>query len=433
MSEQPTPFNDLISETRDGEWGEGAETPGHTLCEVIRGTDFADLHDASLQLPRRWIPVHLVERKALVPSDILIETAGGTAKQSTGRTALLTEAFFERHNQMPVLCSSFARHLRVDPSKVSADYLYYVLQGLYRGGYMAVFNLQHTGISRFQFTSFRKKTLLALAPIAAQPKIAAILSAYNDLIANNQRRIALLESMAEEIYREWFVRMRFPGWRRANYKQTLPEDWAVVPMESLFKTVSGGTPSRSSSDNFGGEVAWVKTGELKSMFVNSTEETLSARGLASSAAKVLPRHTVVMAMYCAMPDVAILGVDAATNQACCSLLPKRPAIGYAWTYFFARKTLEQLVNFAHGAAQQNLSQEIIRKFRVLYPSDKLVACFCEQVTPLLEEVEVVSLATTCLGQVRDALLPRLISGKLKVDQLDIRVPPRMRTESEAVA
>lgn len=269
--------------------------------------------------------------------------------------------------------------------------------------------------------------------LGTQKKIAAILSAYDDLIANNQRRIVLLEGMAEEIYREWFVRMRFPGWRQAKFKQGISEDWTVLPMEALFKTVSGGTPSRTESENFGGEIAWVKTGELKSMFVNSTEEKITAKGLHSSAAKVLPRHTVVMAMYCAMPDVAILGANAATNQACCSLLPRRPAIRHEWAYFFARMALQQLVNFAHGAAQQNLSQEIIRRFRVLYPGDQLVVQFCEQAKPLFDGIEALSRATNCLAQVRDTLLPRLISGKLKVDHLDIRLPPGMRAEAEATA
>ncbi|MEO7852637.1 MAG: hypothetical protein ABIR94_10360 [Rubrivivax sp.] len=137
-AKQQTPFDELVLETKDGEWGEGEEAHGHTLCEVVRGTDFANLHDANLELPRRWIPDHLVERKALRSGDILIETAGGTAKQSTGRTALLTEGFFTRHAGMPVLCASFARHMRVDTTKVRPDYLYYVLQALYRAGYMAV-------------------------------------------------------------------------------------------------------------------------------------------------------------------------------------------------------------------------------------------------------------------------------------------------------
>lgn len=275
--------------------------------------------------------------------------------------------------------------------------------------------------------------LIPVPELAVQRKIAAILSAYDDLITNSQRRIVLLEGMAEEIYREWFVRMRFPGWKIAKFRQGIPERWTVMPLEALFRTASGGTPSRTESQNFGGDVAWVKTGELKSMFVNSTEERISTRGLESSAAKVLPKNTVVMAMYCAMPDVAILGIEAATNQACCALLPKREALGHQWTYFFARSALGHLVNFAHGAAQQNLSQEIIRRFRILYPGDELVEQYCDRTKALFAQIQLLSDSIGGLVQARDALLPRLISGKLKVDHLDIRLPPSMRAEAEAVA
>jgi type I restriction enzyme, S subunit len=80
-------------------------------------------------------------------------------------------------------------------------------------------------VSRFQYTVFKNKTTLKIPKIKTQEKIAAILSAYDDLIENNKRRIALLEKMAEEIYREWFVRMRFPGYRKMKFEKGLPEDW----------------------------------------------------------------------------------------------------------------------------------------------------------------------------------------------------------------
>lgn len=89
---------------------------------------------------------------------------------------------------------------------------------------MAVFNIQHTGVSRFQFTSFKNKTRLDIPEFSVQQKIAAILSAYDDLIENNNKRIALLEKAAEEIYHEWFVRMRFPDWEQVKFVKGLPEE-----------------------------------------------------------------------------------------------------------------------------------------------------------------------------------------------------------------
>ena len=424
------PFADLLVETKDGEWGESTETVGHQLCEVIRGTDFAELHAANKVLPLRWIADNLVDRKRLQPGDILLETAGGTAKQSTGRTALLGDKFFEQR-LCPTLCSSFARHLRLDQRRCDPAFLYYLLQALYAAGYMGVFNLQHTGISRFQFTSFKNKTKLSMPPKTTQKKIAAILSAYDDLIANNQRRIALLESMAEEIYREWFVRMRFPGHERVSRLKGIPSTWRIARLGEIFQTTSGGTPSRGKAENFDGEIPWVKTGELKSLFVHETEERLTQRGIDSSAARVLPRHTVVMAMYCAMPDVTLLGVPAATNQACCALLPREGYLGHTYCYYFAKYALSQMIGFAHGAAQQNLSQEIIRKFQVLHPDPALISLYSGRTSPLFGQAEALMRANSGLKRTRDALLPRLISGKLKVDHLDIQLPPSMREQVTA--
>jgi type I restriction enzyme S subunit len=102
--------------------------------------------------------------------------------------------------------------------------------------------------------------------LESQRKIAGILSAYDDLIENNKRRIALLENMAEEIYREWFVRFRFPGWREAEFEKGIPKGWEIKTIGDIYKTASGGTPSRKNQSNYDGDINWLKTGELKNTF-----------------------------------------------------------------------------------------------------------------------------------------------------------------------
>src|SRR5271155_1837731 len=106
-----TPFGALLIDSKDGEWGEGAETVGSREAIIIRGTDFGDLDDQSTDFPRRWIKNHIADRKRLRPGDLILETAGGTSTQSTGRSALLKQSFFDNHNEVPVLCASFSRHL----------------------------------------------------------------------------------------------------------------------------------------------------------------------------------------------------------------------------------------------------------------------------------------------------------------------------------
>lgn len=262
-------------------------------------------------------------------------------------------------------------------------------------------------------------------PLETQQKIAAILSTYDDLIANNQRRITLLERMAEDIYREWFVRLRFPGHEDVKLDRGLPQGWRVAELGEIFKTSSGGTPARDDPSNFGGDISWIKTGELKSTFAIGSEESITQRGIENSPAKVYPKHTVVMAMYCAMPDLSITANDAATNQACCAFLPKNSSFHHSYCYFLVKFAQLQLVMFAHGAAQQNLSQEIIKKFPVVLPLEPLILAFGEKAAPIFDSIETLMRVNKELASTRDALLPRLISGKLSVDALDIRFPPGM--------
>ena len=98
---------------------------------------------------------------------------------------------------------------------------------------MAVFNIQHTGVSRFQYTAFKNHTELQVPDLTVQRKIAAILSAYDELIETNKQRIALLEKLAEEIYREWFVRLRFPGHENVKVVKGVPQGWEVLPFSEL--------------------------------------------------------------------------------------------------------------------------------------------------------------------------------------------------------
>lgn len=258
-----------------------------------------------------------------------------------------------------------------------------------------------------------------------QKKIAAILSAYDDLIENNRRRIALLEKMAEEIYREWFVRMRFPGHEQAKFEKGVPEGWSVQKVGEVFNTSSGGTPSRENAANYDGSICWAKTGELKAAFVLDTEERITDKGLENSSAKVYPKHTVVIAMYCAMPDISILGVDSATNQACCAFFPKHDYFHYTYSYLLIKFAQVHMIAFAHGAAQQNLSQELIKGFPLLVPSRELIVTFSKMAKPIYEQIESLMRTVETLKKTRDQLLPRLISGKLDVEKLDIQFPPSM--------
>lgn len=422
------PFSDLLIDSRDGEWGEGHEVVGHQLCEVVRGTDFENLSEQNIELPKRWVSDHLVERKKLLSGDIIFEMAGGTAKQSTGRSALLKQAFFGTHSQHPILCASFCRHLRLNRKRFDSAFVYYLLQTLYAAGYMAVFNIQHTGVSRFQYTSFKKHTVLDIPRLLVQRNIAATLSAYDELIENNRRRIALLEKMAEEIYREWFVRFRFPGHEKVKVIKGVPEGWELVKLEHAFKFTGGGTPAKEVGSYWnGGDVNWFTPSDITGadgIFLESSGEQCTEDGVNNSSAKIFPAYSVMLTSRATIGAIGINLTPACTNQGFITCIPN---VCYPLPYLYhwiklAKPNFELL---AVGATFAELTKGTFKRIEILTPPEQIVTEFSQITSPLFEAIENYLRANKKLIEIRDKLLPRLISGKLSVEHLDIRFPPGM--------
>jgi type I restriction enzyme S subunit len=415
-----------LLESRDGEWGEGSEKIGHQSCEIIRGTDFANLNDQNIELPRRWIPDHLVERKKLQIGDIVFEMAGGTAKQSTGRSAILNDRFFEQHKDAPVLCASFCRHLRLDKEKFNPQFIYFMLQALYRAGYMSVYNIQHTGVSRFQYTSFKKMTVLNIPSLTEQKKIAAVLSAYDDLIENNQRRIALLEKMAEEIYREWFVRMRFPGYEQVKFEKGIPQGWRQKSSAEIFDVLSGGTPKTDVPIFWDGEIPFFTPRDAsENFYVLSTEKSITSKGLSTCNSRLYRKNTIFITARGTVGKLALAQCDMAMNQSCYALLPKDG--GGIYFYFLSMKNaISYIKGVSKSGVFDNIVVDTFRIVPILMPHKNVVDKFNALIEPIFTKTANLLLENKILSSKRDKLLPRLISGKLSVEHLEIHFPPSMR-------
>jgi type I restriction enzyme S subunit len=269
-------------------------------------------------------------------------------------------------------------------------------------------------------TSILKSIPVKYPPLPIQQKIASILSAYDELIENNKQRIKLLEEMAEEIYKEWFVRLRFPNYENTEFVDGLPKGWENGKVEDFFKTSSGGTPSRQKeSEYYGGAIDWIKTGELKDTFIQESEEKITEIGLKNSSAKLFPPNTLLMAMYGV--NIGQLGISvkaSSANQAVCVFTPiHQNRYSLFYSFFFFKSIRTQLFNMSMGAAQQNLSQEIIKRINFTQPTADLLNSFNKIQEPLFEEIKLLQQKNQLLQQTRDLLLPRLISGKLSVEGL----------------
>ena len=249
-----------------------------------------------------------------------------------------------------------------------------------------------------------------------QHRIADILSAYDDLIENNQKQIKLLEEAAQRLYKEWFVDLHFPGHENTKIVDGLPEGWQYEKLGDLVKTTSGGTPSRRKSEYYvNGNIRWIKTKELNDRFIFETEEHITEDAVKNSSAKVLPEGALIVAMYGAtIGKIGITAAEMACNQACCAFISFDDMISKEYLYCWLMDNREYLVSQGKGAAQSNLSQEMIRNFSLLCPDKKVIKNFTEIVTTMLENKRVLENKILMLSKARDDLLPKLMSEEVEV-------------------
>lgn len=148
-----------------------------------------------------------------------------------------------------------------------------------------------------------------------------------------------------------------PDW---EWPYKLPENWCWTRMQEIAQWGSGGTPSRKVSEYYNGDISWVKTGELNDDYIFETEEHITKEAISHSSAKIYPTDTVVIAMYGAtIGKVGILGIPAATNQACACAIVK-PSTDYKYLFYYAQSQKDDFIKKGKGGAQPNISQEIIK-------------------------------------------------------------------------
>jgi type I restriction enzyme S subunit len=272
---------------------------------------------------------------------------------------------------------------------------------------------------------------LMIPTFATQQKIAAVLSAYDDLIENNKRRIALLEKMAEEIYREWFVRMRFPGHEKAKFEKGVPEGWEQKPSNEVLDVLSGGTPKTDVPAYWDGHIPFFTPKDAADNFyVLNTEKNITEKGLRTCNSRLYKKDTIFITARGTVGKLVLANRDMAMNQSCYALLPKSGRDVYF--YFVAIKTA---ISYIKGVSKSGVFDNIIvdtfKVVPILMPTDELVKRFNELIRPLFQQTATLLQENEILVETRNRLLPRLISGKLSVENMHIQFPPSMLEETDA--
>ena len=319
--------------------------------------------------------------------DILIAKDGSVMKH----------VFRVKGNVDYVLLSSIAI-VRPDIAKVNPSYLVYAIKDPSTTDLILNNFVGGSGVPRIVLKDF-KKVDLTIPDIQTQKAIAETLSSLDDKIDLLHRQNKTLEQMAETLFRQWF----------------LEEEVNLKPLGECIQTTSGGTPSRKNMDYYeNGTVQWIKSKELNRGYLLDTEEKITEDAINNSSAKILPKNSVLIAMYGAtVGEYAIIGQQATCNQAICACIPNKD-FPYTYIYYTIKANEEELINMAVGSAQQNISQVLIKGLDIPVDETK-IKLFHEEVDPMMKKIKLNYKHMNNLKNMRDTLLPKLMSGEVTVN------------------
>jgi len=260
---------------------------------------------------------------------------------------------------------------------------------------------------------------MSLPPLPTQRRIASILSAYDDLIENNTRRIAILEEMAQSLYREWFVHFRLPGHEHVPLVDSplgpVPEGWEIAKLSDFGRVITGKTPSKQVKEYFGGFMPFIKLPDMHgNMFCLATGEGLSEQGMASQRNKTLPTNSICVSCIGTAGIVTITSQPSQTNQQINSIvltdLADREYLYCAITCL--RETINQYG--ANGATMVNLNKAKFESLQVVRADIRLLRQFHDAASGMFDSVRTLQAKNANLRRTRDLLLPKLITGNTDV-------------------
>ncbi len=345
-----------------------------------------------------------------------------------GATALDTVCVVKESPDV-VLLSSIAI-LRPDTNVLHPLFLRYVLSAPEVRDYIKGAFTSGAAIPRVVLKDF-KRVLLPAPPLDIQRKIVAVLSAYDDLIENNNRRIKLLEEMAQRIYREWFVDFRYPGHQDVPLVESelgpVPEGWGVVPLSAVCERITDGAHLSPESQIIGRPMASVKDMTPRRLALNDCRRIDLADYEALVRQDCQPRvNDILIAkdgsylkhvfVVREAEEVVILS-SIALLRPNGSIQPDLLALGLRQP-----ETKERLRGLVSGVAIPRIVLKDFRTFPIVRPPDELQRDFVFRVVPLLLLAMELDNSNLILRATRDLLLPRLISGQVDVAQLDIAMP-----------
>lgn len=315
------------------------------------------------------------------------------------------------------------------------EYLYWFLKGN-----QALLQQYASGTTFLELSSRRASEIkLPIPPLSEQRRLVARIESLfakldaarekvqSVLDSHETRKAALLHDAftgkltakwREEHQTELREIKQFPSKLKSapNHVDALAGKWALVRLGDVITWSSGGTPSRKHPEYYSGDIPWVKTGELNNTYIYDTSEKITKEAIAQSSAKVLPVNTVLLAMYGAtIGKVGILGVEAATNQACaCGICSEW--VDYRFLFYYLQSQKSSFICSGKGGAQPNISQTIIKQYEFPLPSlpeqQEIIRILGRLLAREQRARQAAEETLTVIDRMKQAILARAFRGEL---------------------
>ena len=380
---------------------------------AFKSGDFVDEHDDCLEVlkmghiekggglrknPKKsYIPRSVkLERWILDKDDIVI----AMTDMKDNVVILGVPAKIDRNNHY-VLNQRVARLKLKRHDIADVDFLYSYLK--WKDFILELQSKANSGVQVNLSTTAIKESAIMLPSLTEQKSIASVLSSLDDKINLLHRQNKTLEAMAETLFRQWFV-------------EEAQEDWGSHGLLDVVQLVGGGTPKTSITEYWDGEIPWLAGGDIAAnhkSFINDSEKEITETGLNNSSAKLLPKYATVISARGTVGKYCLISRPMAFSQSNYGILPK---VGecFFFSYLLINHVVEELQSSAYGSVFDTITTNTFKGITMQLPDGSVIDEFENSVAPYFNKMLQNKEQIQTLKKLRDALLPKLMSGEVIV-------------------
>ena len=361
----------------------------------------------------------------LEPGDIVIARTGA----STGTSAIYKE-------NMPE--SVFASYLiRIRPTAAFLpDFVYYFLQSAsYKEHVKSIVGgSAQPNANAVQLTNVQ----IPLMTIEAQKQVCKLLGCLDNNISTNIEMSKTLEEIARAIFKHWFIDFEFPNENGEPYKSSggemidsplgpIPKGWRVGNISDIANILGGGTQRTSIDEYWDGDIPFFTPKDAKSLYCIHTEKCLTKKGLQSCSSRLYEKNTVFITARGTVGKLALAGTPMAMNQSCYALTGKE--VSQYFLYFAIDNLVDSLKQSSHGAVFSTITTATLESTKALIPEARMERNFRDRIASFFEIMLTNDEENGKLSKLRDALLPKLMSGEIRVTDIEDKLGRGSNAES----